>query len=58
MVDLGTSTGRAEVEMWGCLWRIDALWFVGDLAAIAAETSRLASCVGRVGGPSAAGTCW
>lgn len=53
MVDLGTSTGRAEVEMWGRLWRIDALWFVGDLAAIAAETSRLASCVGRVGGPYA-----
>lgn len=53
MVDLGTSTGRAEVEMWGRLWRIDALWFVGDLGAIAAETSRLASCVGRVGGPYA-----
>lgn len=53
MVELGTSTGRAEVEMWGRLWRIDALWFVGDLAAIAAETSRLASCVGRVGGPYA-----
>ncbi len=53
MVDLGTSTGRAEVEMWGRLWRIDALWFGGDLGAIAAETSRLASCVGRVGGPYA-----
>ena len=53
MVDIGTSTGRAEVEMWGRLWRIDALWFVGDLAGIAAETSRLASCVGRVGGPYA-----
>lgn len=53
MVDIGTSTGRAEVEMWGRLWRIDALWFVGDLGAIAAETSRLASCVGRVGGPYA-----
>jgi DNA-binding CsgD family transcriptional regulator len=53
MVDLGTSTGRADVEMWGRLWRIDALWFVGDLGAIAAETSRLASCVGRVGGPYA-----
>lgn len=54
MIDLGTSTGRAEVEMWGRLWRIDALWFVGDLAGVAAETSRLASCAGRVGGPYAA----
>ena len=25
MADLGTSTGRADVEMWACLWRIDAL---------------------------------
>ena len=54
MIDLGTSTGRAEVEMWGHLWRIDARWFVGDLAGVATETSRLASCVGRVGGPYAA----
>ena len=48
MTDLGTSTGRADVEMWGCLWRIDALGFVGDLTAIEAETTRLASCVGRI----------
>jgi DNA-binding CsgD family transcriptional regulator len=53
MVGLGTSTGRAEVEMWGRLWRIDALWYAGDLAAIAAETARLASCTGRVGSPYA-----
>ena len=52
MADLGTSTGRADVEMWACLWRIDALWFVGDLAAVEAETTRLASCVGRIGGSS------
>jgi DNA-binding CsgD family transcriptional regulator len=37
----------------GRLWRIDALWFVGDLRAIEAETGRLASCVGRVSGPYA-----
>ena len=53
MVQLGTSTGRAEVEMWGRLWQIDALGYVGDLAAIAAETARLASCAGRVSGPYA-----
>ena len=50
MVDIGTSQGRADVEMWGRLWRIDAWWFVGDLAAIEAETTRLASCVERVDG--------
>ena len=49
MAELGASTGRADVEMWACLWRIDALWFVGDLTAIEAETARLASSVGRVG---------
>ena len=49
MADLGVSTGRADVEMWACLWRIDALWFVGDLTAIEAETTRLVSCVGRTG---------
>jgi DNA-binding CsgD family transcriptional regulator len=47
MADLGTSTGRADLEMWACLWRIDALWFAGDLAAIEVETTRLASCVER-----------
>jgi DNA-binding CsgD family transcriptional regulator len=52
MADLGATTGRADVEMWASLWRIDALWLVGDLAGIEAETTRLASCVGRVGGAS------
>ncbi|HEY3557853.1 MAG TPA: helix-turn-helix transcriptional regulator [Kribbella sp.] len=51
MIDLGTSSGRAEVELRGRLWRIDALWYAGDLAAIAAETGRLASCAERVDGP-------
>nr|WP_238351382.1 helix-turn-helix transcriptional regulator [Kribbella shirazensis] len=51
MIDLGTSTGRAEVELRGRLWRIDALWYCGDLAAIGAETGRLASCADRVDGP-------
>jgi DNA-binding CsgD family transcriptional regulator len=52
MAELGTSTGRADVEMWACLWRIDALWFSGDLAQIEVELTRLASCVGRAGGSS------
>lgn len=53
MNDIGTATGRADVELWGHLWRIDALWYAGDLAAIAAETTRLVSCAGRVDGPHA-----
>ncbi|QBR92031.1 helix-turn-helix transcriptional regulator [Nocardioides euryhalodurans] len=48
MAELGTSTGRADLEMWACLWRIDAHWFAGDLAAVEVETTRLASCVERV----------
>ncbi|MFG1908121.1 LuxR C-terminal-related transcriptional regulator [Kribbella sp. NPDC048928] len=51
MIELGTATGRAEVELRGRLWRIDTLWYRGDLAAIAAETGRLASCADRAGGP-------
>jgi DNA-binding CsgD family transcriptional regulator len=51
MIVLGTSTGRAEIELRGRLWQVDALWYAGDLAAIAAETGRLASCAGRVSGP-------
>ncbi|MET9272649.1 LuxR C-terminal-related transcriptional regulator [Kribbella sp. NPDC003557] len=51
MIELGTSTGRAEVELRGRLWRVDTLWYAGDLAAIAAETGRIASCAGRAGGP-------
>ena len=53
MIDLGTSTGRGEVELRGRLWRVDALWFVGDLPGVEAETTRLASCVERVDGPYA-----
>ncbi|WP_427894391.1 LuxR C-terminal-related transcriptional regulator [Kribbella sp. GL6] len=48
MIFLGTSTGRAEVELRGRLWRIDALWYSGDLSAIAAETARLDSCAARL----------
>ena len=51
MIELGTSTGRAEIELRGRLWRVDALWYAGDLAAVAAETGGLASCAGRVSGP-------
>ncbi|WP_460663741.1 helix-turn-helix transcriptional regulator [Kribbella swartbergensis] len=51
MIQLGTSTGRADVELRGRLWRVDSLWYAGDLAAIATEIGRIASCAGRIGGP-------
>lgn len=52
MIELGTTTGSAEIELRGRLWRVDALWYAGDLAAIAAETGRIASCAGRTSGPN------
>jgi len=51
MIELGTSTGLADIELRGRLWRVDTLWYAGDLAAIGAEIGRIASCAGRVGGP-------
>jgi DNA-binding CsgD family transcriptional regulator len=53
MITIGTSTGRPDVEMWGRLWRIDAHWYTGSLAAIATETARLQRCTDRIGGPYA-----
>jgi DNA-binding CsgD family transcriptional regulator len=52
MIELGTTTGSAEIELRGRLWRVDALWYAGDLAAIAAETGQIASCAGRTSGPN------
>jgi DNA-binding CsgD family transcriptional regulator len=51
MIELGTSTGQADIELRGRLWRVDALWYAGDLAAIANEIGRIASCAGRIDGP-------
>jgi hypothetical protein len=34
MLAIGTSTGRADLEMWGRLWRIDTHWYAGRLSAI------------------------
>ncbi|WP_371401575.1 LuxR C-terminal-related transcriptional regulator [Kribbella sp. NBC_00662] len=52
MIQLGTTTGVAATELRGRLWRVDALWYGGDLSAIAAEIGRIASCAGRAGGPN------
>jgi DNA-binding CsgD family transcriptional regulator len=52
MTALGERTHRPEVELWGRLWAIDAMWEVGDLYAIAAEISRLRWCVEEVNTPT------
>ncbi|MER7250049.1 helix-turn-helix transcriptional regulator [Kribbella sp. NPDC000426] len=52
MIKLGTTTGSADTELRGRLWRVDALWYAGDLAAIAAEVGQIASCAGRTSGPN------
>lgn len=53
MTRLGERLDRPEVEMWGRLWAIDALFERADLPAIAAELTKLRTCVDRVGSPIA-----
>src|SRR5829696_1332418 len=44
MLAVSASTGRADLEMWGRLWRIDTHWYAGRLSAIASETAGLQRC--------------
>lgn len=53
MVELGSATARADVELWGHLWRADALWYDGDLAGITGVVPKVARCVERIGSPDA-----
>lgn len=53
MLAIGTSTGRADLEMWGRLWRIDTHWYAGGLSAIGNEIGGLQRCAERAGGPDA-----
>jgi DNA-binding CsgD family transcriptional regulator len=53
MLAVSASTGRADLEMWGRLWRIDTHWYAGRLPAIASETAGLQRCAERAGGPYA-----
>ncbi|MEV0332597.1 AAA family ATPase [Nocardia sp. NPDC050717] len=53
MIAAGELAHDPAVEMWGRLWRIDALWEQGDLGAITGELSCLAWCAERTGGPMA-----
>jgi DNA-binding CsgD family transcriptional regulator len=44
---------RADVEMWGRLWTLDAHWEVANVPEIVAELGRLASCVQHLKSPLA-----
>jgi tetratricopeptide (TPR) repeat protein len=41
MTELGERLRRPDVEMWGRLWAIDAMWEIGDAAGVASEISKL-----------------
>ncbi|MGY0497253.1 AAA family ATPase [Nocardia sp. FBN12] len=51
MIEAGERARDPAVEMWGRLWRIDALWEQGDLSEITGELSCLGWCSDRTGGP-------
>lgn len=50
MVALSGEVGRADTALWGHLWRIDAAFEVGTLAAVDAELAALSRLVQRRGG--------
>ena len=54
MLHLAKRTSNPRAEMWGEIWRIDALIESGRLAAAAEELPRLRIAVDRLGGPVAA----
>ncbi|MGW1345889.1 ATP-binding protein [Kribbella sp. NPDC002412] len=54
MLELAKRTSNPRAEMWGAIWRLDALIESGRLAAAAEELPRLRVAVDRLGGPVAA----
>ncbi|TCO22291.1 regulatory LuxR family protein [Kribbella steppae] len=54
MLQLAKRTSNPRAEMWGEIWRLDALVESGRLAAAAEELPRLRVAVDRLGGPVAA----
>jgi DNA-binding CsgD family transcriptional regulator len=50
---LARDSGRPDAELWGRVWRLDALLMLGDLPAFDAETHRLAALADRLGWPVA-----
>lgn len=51
VTQMGVGLRRPSVEMWGRLWRIDAHWERGELAAIGQVLPRLLWCTDNAGGP-------
>ncbi len=51
MIEAGVRGRDPAVEMWGRLWRIDALWEQGDLSEVTGELACLGWCSERTGGP-------
>jgi len=51
MLEAADVLGSAWVEMWGRLWRIDALLETGQLRLIQRELTDLGSCLDRLSGP-------
>ena len=51
--DLGAVPGRPEAPLWGQIWRIDAAFQLGGLAAVDVEIAALAGLVDRLGWPLA-----
>jgi DNA-binding CsgD family transcriptional regulator len=50
-IELAAAGSRADAEVWGRLWRLDALLLVGDLPGFDAELGRLAALADRLGWP-------
>jgi DNA-binding CsgD family transcriptional regulator/tetratricopeptide (TPR) repeat protein len=53
LLELGAVPGRPEAPLWGQIWRIDAAFQLGGLAAVDAEIAALAGLVDRLGWPLA-----
>ncbi|MEV0903158.1 AAA family ATPase [Actinoplanes sp. NPDC049802] len=51
--DLAAVSGRPDAELWGRLWRLDALLALGDLPAYDTEVTGLAGLADRLGWPVA-----
>jgi DNA-binding CsgD family transcriptional regulator len=50
---LALQSNRPDAELWGRMWRLDALLMIGDMAAFDAELQRLAALADRLGRPVA-----
>ncbi|GIE56523.1 helix-turn-helix transcriptional regulator [Actinoplanes octamycinicus] len=50
-IDLAAAGSRPDAELWGRIWRLDALLLLGDLAGFDAELGRLAGLADRLGWP-------